>query len=63
MPVIEAVEVDALEDGVLHRTLRTAEVNRLYLAPRTIAITQAATPLVEDDRDLNMLKFCRSMMR
>jgi magnesium transporter len=50
MPVIEAVqkEVDALEDGVLHRTLRTAEVNRLYLLRRELLrLRKAVTPLVE----------------
>src|SRR5229473_8177514 len=33
MPVVETVqgEVDELEDGVLHRTLQQAEVDRLYM--------------------------------
>lgn len=50
MPVIEAVqkEVDTLEDGVLHRTLRPPEVNRLYLLRRELLrLRKAAIPLVE----------------
>src|SRR5476651_1472826 len=50
MPVVEAVqrEVDALEDGVLHKTLREPEVDRLYMLRRELLqLRKAVVPLVD----------------
>lgn len=50
LPVVETVqaEVDELEDGVLHRTLKTPEVDRLYLLRRELLrLRKAVAPLVE----------------
>jgi magnesium transporter len=50
MPVVEAVqrEVDALEDGVLHRTLQETEVDRLYMLRRELLrLRKAVVPLVD----------------
>jgi magnesium transporter len=50
LPVVETVqaEVDELEDGVLHRTLRSPEVDRLYLLRRELLrLRKAVAPLVD----------------
>jgi len=50
LPVVEAVqaEVDDLEDGVLHRTLHSPEVDRLYMLRRELLrLRKAAVPLVD----------------
>jgi magnesium transporter len=50
LPVVEAVqvEVDELEDGVLHRTLKVPEVDRLYLLRRELLrLRKAVAPLVD----------------
>lgn len=50
MPVVETVqaEVDALEEGVLHHTLRQPEVDRLYMLRRELLrLRKAVAPLVE----------------
>ncbi len=50
MPVVEAVqrEVDALEDGVVHKTLREPEVDRLYMLRRELLrLRKAVVPLVD----------------
>lgn len=50
MPVVETVqaEVDALEEGVLHQTLRQPEVDRLYMLRRELLrLRKAVAPLVE----------------
>src|SRR5229473_2632966 len=50
VPVVEAVqgEVDELEDGVLHRTLQQAEVDRLYMLRRELLrLRKAVVPLVD----------------
>jgi magnesium transporter len=50
LPVVETVqaEVDELEDGVLHRTLRTPEVDRLYMLRRELLrLRKAVVPLVD----------------
>ena len=50
LPVVETVEaeVDELEDGVLHRTLRSPEVDRLYMLRRELLrLRKAVAPLVD----------------
>lgn len=50
LPVVETVraEVDELEDGVLRNTLRTSEVNRLYMLRRELLrLRKAVAPLVD----------------
>ena len=50
LPVVETVqaEVDELEDGVLHRTLKAPEVDRLYLLRRELLrLRKAVAPLVD----------------
>lgn len=50
LPVVETVqaEVDALEDGVLNRTLKAPEVDRLYLLRRELLrLRKAVAPLVD----------------
>ena len=50
MPVVETAqgEVDALEDGVLHRTLYRAEIDRLYMLRRELLrLRKAVAPLVD----------------
>ncbi len=50
VPVVETVqgEVDELEDGVLHRTLQQAEVDRLYMLRRELLrLRKAVVPLVD----------------
>jgi len=49
-PVVDTVqsEVDALEDGVLHKTLRDPEVDRLYMLRRELLrFRKAVVPLVD----------------
>ena len=49
-PVVQTAEseVDALEEGVLHRTLHEREVNRLYMLRRELLrLRKAAAPLVD----------------
>ena len=55
MPVVETAhaEVDALESGVLHRTLHASEVERLYMLRRELLrLRKAVVPLVEVCRRL-----------
>ena len=50
LPVVEAAhaEVDALESGVLHRTLQPSEVERLYMLRRELLrLRKAVVPLVD----------------
>ena len=50
LPVVETVqaEVDELEDGVLHRTLQSPEVDRLYMFRRELLrLRKAVAPLVD----------------
>ena len=50
LPVVETdqAEVDELEDGVLHRTLKAPEVDRLYLLRRELLrLRKAVAPLVD----------------
>lgn len=50
LPVVETVqaEVDELEDGVLHRTLRSPEIDRLYMLRRELLrLRKAVAPLVD----------------
>lgn len=49
-PVVEAIQykVDALEEGVLHRTLPDPEINRLYqLRRELLLVRKAVAPMVE----------------
>ena len=55
MPVVETAqaEVDALESGVLHRTLHPSEVERLYMLRRELLrLRKAVVPLVDVCRRL-----------
>jgi magnesium transporter len=55
MPVVESIahEVDALEEGVLHKTLRETEVDRLYMLRRELLrVRKAVAPLVDVCRRL-----------
>jgi magnesium transporter len=55
MPVVESIEreVDALEEGVLHKTLRETEVDRLYMLRRELLrLRKAVAPLVDVCRRL-----------
>jgi magnesium transporter len=50
MPVVEVVqsEVDALEEGLLHRTLHLVEIDRLYTLRRELLrLRKAVAPLVD----------------
>jgi magnesium transporter len=50
LPVVETIqaEVDELEDGVLHRTLRSPEIDRLYMLRRELLrLRKAVAPLVD----------------
>jgi magnesium transporter len=60
MPVLETVhaEVEAIEDGILSRTLKQAEVERLYLLRRDLLrLRNAVVPLVEVCRRLEHAEF------
>jgi len=55
MPVVETVqhEVDAIEEGILHKTLAEAEVDRLYALRRELLrLRRVVAPLVEVCRRL-----------
>jgi magnesium transporter len=55
MPVVESIEreVDALEEGVLHKTLRETGVDRLYMLRRELLrLRKAVAPLVDVCRRL-----------